>query len=69
MSPRIAACRVDSRSTADRATEATMSRLRPEPGGLRDALRRAVQESAYNVSDWAGSGDVTIEENDSARQW
>ena len=63
MSARVAAYRVDGRSSADRATDAAMSRLRLEPGGLRDALRRAIQESAYNVSDWAGSGDVTIEEN------
>ena len=68
MNARIAAYRVDGRSSADRATDAAMSRLRLEPGGLRDALRRAIQESAYNVSDWAGSEDVTIEESRSGRR-
>lgn len=67
MSTHIAAYRVDGRSSADRATDAVMSRLRLERGGLRDALRRAVQECAYNVADWAGSGDVAIEESRSGR--
>lgn len=67
MSARIAAYRVDSRSSADRAADAAMSRLRLKPGGLRDALRRAVCESADNVSDWAGSGEVSIEEDRSGR--
>ena len=41
-----------------------MDRLGLPQGGFRDALRTAVQESAYNVADWAGSGELAVEEND-----
>lgn len=38
------------------------------PGGLRDALREAVREAAYNVADWAGSGTVAFEDSSNGAQ-
>jgi len=52
--------RVDDRRSADRATDAVMNSLGLRPGGFREALRTAILETAYNVADWAGSGEVAL---------
>jgi len=35
--------------------------LRLPPGGFREAIRTAIRETAYNVADWAGSGEIAVE--------
>ena len=55
--------RVDDRRSADRVTDAVMDGLALRPRGFREALRTAILETAYNVADWAGSGEVAVEQS------
>ena len=52
--------RVDDRRSADRATGAVMQGVGLRAGGFREALRTAILETAYNVADWAGSGEIAV---------
>lgn len=61
MSSPAATYRVDDRRSADRVTDAVMDSLGLRPGGFREALRTAILETAYNVADWAGSGEIAVE--------
>ena len=56
-------CRVDDRRSADRVTDAVMDSLGLRPRGFREALRTAILGTAYNVADWAGSGEVAVEQS------
>jgi len=59
---------VSDRRSAGWAAEAAVDELELAPGGLRDALRQAVREAAYNVADWAGDGEVALERAASGTQ-
>lgn len=53
--------RVEDRRSADRVSDGVTNSLGLPPGGFREALRAAIRETAYNVADWAGSGEITVE--------
>lgn len=59
---------ISDRHSAGRAAEAAVDELGLAPGGLRDALRQAVREVAYNAADWAGGGEVALERTGSGAQ-
>ena len=61
MSGSTATYRVNDRKSADRVTDVVIGGLRLAPGGFGEALRTAVRETAYNVADWAGSGEIAVE--------
>ena len=58
MSGRAATRRVTDRRSADRVSDEVTDTLGLRPGGFREALRTAIRETAYNVADWAGSGET-----------
>ena len=59
---------ISDRRSAGRAAEAVVDELGLAPGGLRDAIRQAVREVAYNAADWAGGGEVALERAGSGAQ-
>ena len=59
---------ISDRRSAGRAADAAVDELGLAPGGLRDALRQAVREAAYNAADWAGAGEVALERARSGAQ-
>ena len=59
---------VSDRRSAGRVAAAVVDELGLDPGGLRDALRQAVREAAYNAADWAGAGEVVLELAESGTQ-
>ena len=59
---------ISDRRSAGRVAEAVVDELGLAPGGLRDALRQAVREVAYNAADWAGAGEVALERAGSGAQ-
>lgn len=61
MSSPAATHRVSDRGSADRVSDEVTDSLGLPPGGFREALRTAIRETAYNVADWAGSGEITVE--------
>jgi len=61
VSSRAATYRVDDRRSADRVSDDVTDSLRLPPGGFREAIRTAIRETAYNVADWAGSGEIAVE--------
>lgn len=61
MSSPAATYRVTDRRSADRAGDEVTESLGLRPGGFREALRTAIRETAYNVADWAGSGEIAVE--------
>ena len=56
------------RRSAGHLAHAAVDELELAPGGLRDALREAVREAAYNVADWAGGGEIAVEKTEGSAQ-
>ena len=61
MSSPAATHQVTDRGSADRVSDEVSNSLGLAPGGFREALRTAIRETAYNVADWAGSGEIAVE--------
>lgn len=52
---------ITDRRSAGRVAQAVVDALPLAPGGLRDALKQAVREAAYNAVDWADGGEVALQ--------
>ena len=59
---------ISDRQSAGRVADAVVDQLGLAHGGLRDALRQAVREAAYNAADWAGAGEVALERAENSAQ-
>jgi anti-sigma regulatory factor (Ser/Thr protein kinase) len=59
---------VNDRRSAGQVAETVVDELGLPPGGLRDALREAVREAAYNTADWAGGGEIALERSENGTQ-
>ncbi|MCY4665593.1 MAG: ATP-binding protein [Acidimicrobiaceae bacterium] len=53
---------ISDRRSAGQAAAQAVDGLGLASRGVGDALRQAVREAAYNVADWAGTGEVVVEQ-------